>query len=151
MSPKAVKKIASTLSRQSGQTMNSSSNESDQKSENNISATLSRKSKPSIQISATASRKSSRSAKSSEAQISSTLSRIFEPTILSQIASHFPMPWSNYVRLLSVKNADARAFYLAEALRGGWKVRQLDRQISTLFYERTALSKNKAAMLKKGS
>lgn len=47
-------------------------------------------------------------------------------------------------------NPEARKFYEAEALRGGWSVRQLDRQISTLFYERTALSRNKAAMLKKG-
>jgi len=62
----------------------------------------------------------------------------------------FPLPWSHYVRLLSVKDAQARAFYEAEALRGGWSVRQLDRQISTLFYERTALSRDKAAMLRKG-
>lgn len=37
-----------------------------------------------------------------------------------------------------------------EALRGGWSARQLDRQIATRFYERTALSKNKAAMLQAG-
>lgn len=55
-----------------------------------------------------------------------------------------------YVRLMSVKIPDARAFYEAESLRGGWTIPQLDRQISTLFYERTALSRNKAAMLKKG-
>jgi predicted nuclease of restriction endonuclease-like (RecB) superfamily len=36
-------------------------------------------------------------------------------------------------------------------LRGGWSVRQLDRQIASQFYERTALSRNKAAMLAKGS
>jgi len=30
-------------------------------------------------------------------------------------------------------------------------VRQLDRQISTLFYQRTLLSKNKASMLRKGA
>ena len=59
----------------------------------------------------------------------------------------FPLPWSAYVRLLSVRNANAREFYETEALRGGWSVRQLDRQISSQFYERTALSKNKAAML----
>jgi predicted nuclease of restriction endonuclease-like (RecB) superfamily len=35
-------------------------------------------------------------------------------------------------------------------LRGGWSVRQLERQINSQFYERTALSRNKAAMLKKG-
>ena len=59
----------------------------------------------------------------------------------------FPLPWSAYVRLLSVRNGSAREFYESEALRGGWSVRQLDRQISSLFYERTALSKNRAAML----
>ena len=69
---------------------------------------------------------------------------------LAGIASRFPLPWSAYVRLLSVKNENARAFYEAEALRGGWSVRQLDRQINSQFYERTALSKNKAAMLRKG-
>jgi len=63
----------------------------------------------------------------------------------------FPLPWSHYVRLLSVKNEMARRFYEAEALRGGWSVRQLDRQIATIFYERTALSRDKAAMLTKGA
>jgi predicted nuclease of restriction endonuclease-like (RecB) superfamily len=62
----------------------------------------------------------------------------------------FPLPWSHYVRLLTVKNPEGRKFYETEALRGGWSVRQLDRQINSLFYERTALSKNKAAMLIKG-
>jgi len=51
------------------------------------------------------------------------------------------------VRLLSVKNELARRFYETEALRGGWSVRQLDRQINAQFYERTALSRNKATML----
>jgi len=69
---------------------------------------------------------------------------------VSEIAGCFLLPWSHYVRLLSVENPEARKFYEAEALRGGWSVRQLDRQISTLYYERTALSRNKAAMLKKG-
>jgi predicted nuclease of restriction endonuclease-like (RecB) superfamily len=52
--------------------------------------------------------------------------------------------------LLTVKNSEARTFYEEEALRGGWSVRQLDRQISSQFYERTALSRDKAAMLEKG-
>ena len=69
---------------------------------------------------------------------------------LNSIASRFPLPWSAYVRLLSVKNINAREFYETEALRGGWSIRQLDRQINSQFYERTALSKNKAAMLTKG-
>ena len=66
------------------------------------------------------------------------------------LLSAFPLPWSAYVRLLSVRNESAREFYETEALRGGWSVRQLDRQIGSQFYERTALSKNRAAMLTGG-
>lgn len=62
-------------------------------------------------------------------------------------AKSFPLPWSHYVRLLSVGNPQSRAFYEAETLREGWSVRQLDRQISSLFYERLALSQDKAALL----
>lgn len=68
---------------------------------------------------------------------------------ISVLATRFALPWSAYVRLLSVKNPEARKFYEAETLRSGWSVRQLDRQIGSQFYERIALSKNKAAMLKK--
>ena len=66
------------------------------------------------------------------------------------LLSTFPLPWSAYVRLLSVRNESAREFYESEALRGGWSVRQLNRQIGSRFYERTALSKNRAAMLTGG-
>lgn len=69
---------------------------------------------------------------------------------ISALSQVFPLPWSAYVRLLGVKNPQARAFYEAEALRGGWSVRQLDRQVSSQFYERTALSRDKAVMLRKG-
>jgi predicted nuclease of restriction endonuclease-like (RecB) superfamily len=69
---------------------------------------------------------------------------------LLAMAACFPLPWSHYVRLMAVKSTEARTFYEAEARRCGWTGPQLDRQISTLFYERTALSRNKAAMLKKG-
>ena len=70
---------------------------------------------------------------------------------LSELAQIFTLPWSAYVRLLSVKDEHARQFYEAEALRGRWSERQLDRQIGSRFYERTALSQGKAVMLLKGS
>jgi predicted nuclease of restriction endonuclease-like (RecB) superfamily len=70
-------------------------------------------------------------------------------SIISALASRFALPWSAYVRLLSVKRPEARSFYEAEALRSGWSVRQLDRQIGSQFYERIALSRNKAAMMEK--
>ena len=69
---------------------------------------------------------------------------------LEALTRVFPLPWSAYVCLLSVKNPAARAFYETEALRCGWSVRQLDRQISSLFYERTALSRDKTRMLERG-
>ena len=74
-----------------------------------------------------------------------------EQLTLREISEFFKLPWSHYVRLLSVKNSNAREFYETEALRGGWSEPQLNRQISSMFYERTALSKNKKAMLIKGS
>ena len=60
------------------------------------------------------------------------------------------LSWTHYRRLASVESKEARDFYESEAVRGGWSVKQLDRQISTQFYERTVLSKNKLTMLKKG-
>ncbi len=68
---------------------------------------------------------------------------------LKELLTAFPLPWSAYVRLLTVKNVHAREFYEEEALRGGWSIRQLNRQINSQFFEGTALSKNKAAMLAK--
>jgi len=73
------------------------------------------------------------------------------PFNLSDIARAFPLPWSHYVLLIRrSRSPEAFAFYQTEALRGGWSVRQLQRQMDSQFYERTALSRNKAAMLAKG-
>ena len=109
-----------------------------------IQATLSRKSPPAQDTEkyATLSRVS---------QSEPILQTVSAVSPFSELATRFPLPWSAYVRLLAVKNEQARAFYETEALRGGWSVRQLDRQIGAQFYERTALSRNKAAMLKKGA
>jgi predicted nuclease of restriction endonuclease-like (RecB) superfamily len=52
---------------------------------------------------------------------------------------------------LAVRNLNGREFYEAEALRGGWTIRQLNRQIESQFYERTVLSKDKSKMLRRGS
>ena len=88
-------------------------------------------------------------------QIRQTLSGISEAISsevdYDELIAAFPLPWSSYVRLLSVKTDSERKFYEAEALRGGWSVRQLGRQINSQFYERTALSRNKVAMLTEGA
>lgn len=69
---------------------------------------------------------------------------------IAGLVEAFPLPWSHYVQLIRLHSDEAIRFYHTEALRGGWSVRQLKRQIDTQFYERTALSKNKAGMLQKG-
>jgi predicted nuclease of restriction endonuclease-like (RecB) superfamily len=89
------------------------------------------------------------SAKSPKLLPISTMDR--EAMNVQALAGRFPLPWSAYIRLLAVKKSEARRFYETEALRSGWSVRQLDRQIQSQFYERMALCKNKAAMLKKAA
>jgi predicted nuclease of restriction endonuclease-like (RecB) superfamily len=59
------------------------------------------------------------------------------PSAKSALWPLFPLPWSHYVRLLSVADPKAREYYEREALQNGWSVRQLDRQIATLVYQRT--------------
>ena len=94
---------------------------------------------------------SGKSAPPHRRRILSTPSGEFESPSVDDLLTAFPLPWSAYVRLLSVGDESAREFYETEALRGGWSVRQLDRQIGSQFYKRTALSRNKAAMLTSGS
>jgi len=94
-------------------------------------------------------------------QKSQTASGIFQtrsgistslPFNLADVARVFPLPWSHYVLLVRrTRSPESFAFYHTEALRGGWSVRQLARQMDSQFYERTALSRNKAAMLAKGA
>lgn len=59
----------------------------------------------------------------------------------------FPLSWTHYVRLMAVCNPAARALYEAESIRAGWSVRQLDRQISTQFFERVTASKDPERLL----
>lgn len=105
----------------------------------------------SIEICQTASSESSLSTQNRIRQTASGRFTIAATQVrIDGLLSTFSLPWSAYIKLLSVKNVRAREFYEKEALREGWTVRQIERQINTQFYERTALSKNKAAMLAQG-
>ena len=84
-------------------------------------------------------------------QLSSNSEAVIRKSQIGVPADAFPLPWSHYVLLIGrARSTEALAFYHTEALGGGWSVRQLDRQIASEFYERTALSRNKAAMLTRG-
>ena len=76
---------------------------------------------------------------------------LFLPLSTSSLQERFPLPWSHYVRLMAIDNPEARTYYEEEALRGGWSVRQLRRQIDSRTYERVLLSRNKASMLRRAT
>lgn len=57
------------------------------------------------------------------------------------------LSWSHYRRLLSVENQTARLWYMNEAADSVWSTRQLDRQISTLYYDRLLASQNKQVVV----
>jgi predicted nuclease of restriction endonuclease-like (RecB) superfamily len=57
------------------------------------------------------------------------------------------LSWSHYRRLISVENSEARMWYMNEAADSVWSTRQLDRQISTLYYDRLLASQNKQVVI----
>jgi predicted nuclease of restriction endonuclease-like (RecB) superfamily len=55
--------------------------------------------------------------------------------------------WTHLIELIRLDDPLQRAFYENECLKSNWSVRQLQRQIGSLLFERTGLSKNKAAVV----
>ena len=53
------------------------------------------------------------------------------------------LSWTHYRLLLRVENQDARNWYMNEAVAENWSSRQLERQISVLYYDRMMLSADK--------
>lgn len=61
-----------------------------------------------------------------------------EPEILLNSLSY-----SHLEQLIQIEDPLKRAFYEMESIRGVWSLRELKRQIASLYYERSGLSKNK--------
>lgn len=57
------------------------------------------------------------------------------------------LSWSHYLELIRLEEENKRGFYLNEAINSRWSVRELQRQISSLLYERIVLSKDKEGVL----
>lgn len=62
-------------------------------------------------------------------------------TVSSQLS------WSHYLELLKVDEEAKRKFYMKETINSRWSVRELQRQIGSLLYERLLLSVNKDKIL----
>lgn len=56
------------------------------------------------------------------------------------------LSWTHYRTLIRIENSQAREWYMAEAASQQWSSRALERQISTLYYERLLSSQDKAAV-----
>ena len=46
------------------------------------------------------------------------------------------LSWSHYRLLMRVPDEQARTFYMEECVKSAWSVRQLERQINTMYYQR---------------
>ena len=88
--------------------------------------------------------KKSHTARTKSLPIFQTVSGISET-----LSRKFPLSWSHYRLLMRLDEPFKREFYEAECVWGNWSVRQLDRQIQSMLYERTALSKRKLAVIAK--
>jgi len=83
------------------------------------------------------------SPKFEEDQIRGTLS----PALTEQNKSVLPekllthLSWSHFVPLMDIEDYRKRLFYELECIKGTWSVRELQRQISTLYYERSGMSR----------
>jgi predicted nuclease of restriction endonuclease-like (RecB) superfamily len=56
------------------------------------------------------------------------------------------LSFTHIAELLQCEDATQRAFYELECIRGNWSVRELRRQIASLYYERSGLSTDKAKL-----
>ena len=70
------------------------------------------------------------------------------PTVSTQLTAYGDkliecLSFTHIVELIKVDDPLKRAFYEIECIRGNWSVRELKRQIASLYYERSGLSNNK--------
>ncbi len=56
------------------------------------------------------------------------------------------LSWSHYRVLMRISDEKRREWYTDECAKSGWSVRQLERQINTMFYERLLSSKDKESV-----
>jgi len=75
--------------------------------------------------------------------------------MVATASPHFRLPaqqmlahlsFTHLIELLKVEDPLKRAFYEIECIKGNWSVRELDRQIASLYYERSGLSRDKEAL-----
>lgn len=56
------------------------------------------------------------------------------------------LSWSHYRTLMRISDEKIRLFYMEECAKSAWSVRQLERQINTMYYQRILASQDKEAV-----
>jgi predicted nuclease of restriction endonuclease-like (RecB) superfamily len=77
--------------------------------------------------------------------------RLESGDVMKDSAVRSELSWTHYRHLLRVENDKAREWYMNEAADQNWSTRQLDRQISTLYYERLLASREKEPVKKEAA
>ena len=72
--------------------------------------------------------------------------RAFYQAYPNRNAVRTDLTWTHHRMLLRVENRSAREWYAQESIEQGWSSRALDRQISSLFYERLLSSQDKEGL-----
>lgn len=57
------------------------------------------------------------------------------------------LSWSHYLEIIKIDELPKRQFYIKECINSNWSVRELQRQIASLLYERLILSTDKKGVL----
>ncbi|MBC8185690.1 DUF1016 family protein [candidate division KSB1 bacterium] len=93
----------------------------------------------------------------SDSQIIQTLSEESQKPIRESLSPEFALSgkellsklsFSHISELIKINDQLKRSFYEVECIRGTWSVRELRRQINSLYFERSGLSKDKKALAK---
>jgi predicted nuclease of restriction endonuclease-like (RecB) superfamily len=74
----------------------------------------------------------------------------FDPGLQALPPEHLlRLSWTHFIELIRIDDPLKRAFYEVESLQGNWSIRQLQRQIGSLLYERTGLSSDKETVIRR--
>lgn len=85
-------------------------------------------------------------------KIRQTLSAQSQPSENKELVGLSPpeligrLSFSQFVELIRIDDPLKRAFYEIECIKGNWSVRELKRQITSLYFERSGLSKDKTKL-----
>jgi len=77
--------------------------------------------------------------------------RLFYQTFPIRDALRLELSWTHYRRLLRVDSDTARKWYMDESANQNWSSRALERQISTLYYERLLMSRDKLTVMEEAT